>query len=305
MIGSWYRGDEIGRRGGLFYVGLMLGNLTASLITAGATARLNGVNGLAGWRWMYIICALITIPVGIFGYVVLPGTVDKPNRWVMNQSDIDLSKARLERAGHQVHGRFKIKDVWKILVKKHFWFIVIVDILFWNAGVHTTAGTYLLWIKSLNRFSASKVNELGTVAPALGILYVILACFGSDLVLGPAWAITLSHVWNSIGLIILTIWNVPESAKWFAYSTIFVSYAMSSVLHGWVNSQLRGSPGERGFTLVLMSAIAQSTTAWTPLLVFKTVESPRFPKGFPFVLACAVGLIVTTWLLKAYLERLE
>ncbi|KAH8658176.1 vitamin H transporter [Xylariales sp. PMI_506] len=305
VLGSWYRGDELGRRGGLFYVGLMLGNLTASLLAAGTAARLEGVNGLAGWRWMYIICATITIPVGLYGYFVLPGSVEKPNRWVLTQADIDLSQARLERAGHQTHGTFNYKDIFKILSNKHIWFIIVVDVLFWNAGLHASSGSYLLWIKNLNRFSTSHINELGSIAPALGILYVILACFGSDLFLGPAWAITVSHIWNSIGLIILIIWDVPESAKWFAFATIYSSYGMSSVFHGWVNSQLRGSPAERGFTLVLMNAISQSSTAWTPLLVFKTVESPRFPKGFPFVLACAISLIVGTWLLKAYVDRLE
>src|SRR5206468_165744 len=59
-LGSWYRGDEVGRRGGFFYVGLTLGTLTAALIQSGASSRLDGVHGLAGWRWMYIICAIIT-----------------------------------------------------------------------------------------------------------------------------------------------------------------------------------------------------------------------------------------------------
>lgn len=49
IFGAWYRGDEIARRGGVFYVGLTLGTLTAGLIQAGASASLHGVNGLAGW----------------------------------------------------------------------------------------------------------------------------------------------------------------------------------------------------------------------------------------------------------------
>lgn len=44
------RGDEIGRRAGIFYVGQMLGILTAGLITSGTSAHLDGVAGLAGWR---------------------------------------------------------------------------------------------------------------------------------------------------------------------------------------------------------------------------------------------------------------
>jgi hypothetical protein len=50
VLGAWYRGDELGRRGGVFYVGQMLATLTAGLIQSGASAHLNGVRGMAGWR---------------------------------------------------------------------------------------------------------------------------------------------------------------------------------------------------------------------------------------------------------------
>ncbi|EEY15279.1 vitamin H transporter [Verticillium alfalfae VaMs.102] len=279
VLGAWYRGDEIARRGGIFYTGLSLGTLTAGLIQAGASARLDGVNGLEGWRWMYIICAIITIPVGILGYFVIPGTPDQPNR------------------------RLKLQDLKKIFLKPQFWAIILIDVLFWNAGIHTSSGSFLLWIKSLGRYSAARVNELGTIAPGLGIFYTLFICFASDLVLGPAWAITMAHVWNILGLIILVIWDVPESAKWFAFSTIYASYSMSSVFHGWVNTQLRSSPAQRSFTLVLINAISQSSTAWTPLLVFPTVEAPRYPKGFPFTLGSAILLIIATHALRLHLKR--
>ncbi|KAK1997677.1 major facilitator superfamily transporter [Colletotrichum falcatum] len=270
LFGSWYRGDEIARRGGLFYVGLSLGTLTAGLIQAGASARLEGVNGLAGWRWMYIARPLITIP--------------------------------LKRAGHSSHSKLKFGVLKRVLLSPQFWGIILVDVFFWNAGIHTSSGSFLLWIKSLGRYSAAKVNELGTIAPGLGIFYTLSICFASDLILGPAWAITLSHTWNILGLIILVIWDVPEPAKWFAFSTIYSSYAMSSVFHGWVNTQLRSSPAELSFTLVLINAISQSSTAWTPLLVFPTVEAPRYPKGFAFTLGSSILLIIATHTLRVYVK---
>ncbi|RXG42490.1 hypothetical protein VDGE_07862 [Verticillium dahliae] len=303
VLGAWYRGDEIARRGGIFYTGLSLGTLTAGLIQAGASARLDGVNGLEGWRWMYIICAIITIPVGILGYFVIPGTPDQPNRRVLTEQDIKIGESRLQRAGHESHGKLNLQDLKQIFLKPQFWAIILIDVLFWNAGIHTSSGSFLLWIKSLGRYSAARVNELGTIAPGLGIFYTLFVCFASDLVLGPAWAITMAHVWNIIGLIILVIWDVPESAKWFAFSTIYASYSMSSVFHGWVNTQLRSSPAQRSFTLVLINAISQSSTAWTPLLVFPTVEAPRYPKGFPFTLGSAILLIIATHALRLHLKR--
>ncbi|KAJ6012078.1 hypothetical protein N7499_012951 [Penicillium canescens] len=306
IFGSWYRGDEIARRGGCFYVGLTFGTLTASLIQAGASSRLDGVNGLAGWRWMYIICAIITIPVGILGYFILPGSPDKPNKFVLKDKDVQIAKSRLERASHKTEEAplswgtvLKVGRNWK------FWAMLWLDIFFWNACHNTSAGGYQLWLKSLGRYSTSRLNELAAISPALGIFYTLFVCFSSDLFLGPAWAITVSHLWNILGLVILVIWDVPESALWFAFMTTYSAVAMSSVLYGWVNSQLRYSPTERALTLIVVNTVAQSTTAWTPLLVFKTVEGPRFTKGYSFVLANAICLIGLAHGIQYFISREE
>ncbi|OQE31862.1 hypothetical protein PENSTE_c001G02906 [Penicillium steckii] len=304
IFGSWYRSDEIARRGGCFYVGLTLGTLTASLIQAGTSARLDGVNGLAGWRWMYIICAVITIPVAILGYFLLPGTPDKPNRLILKEKDLQLAKSRLEKASP---GTQEETVSWRALLNVgrnwKFWALLWLNIFFWNGSVNTTTGGYQLWLKSLDRFSTSRLNELAAISPALGIFYILFVCFSSDLLWGPAWAITIAHTWNIIGLIILVIWDVPESALWFAFMTTYSAVAMSSVLYGWINSQLRASPVQRGVTLVIVNMIAQSTTAWTPLLVFKTVEGPRFTKGYSFVLANSICLITLAHIVKYLISR--
>lgn len=249
---------------------------------------------------MYIICAIITIPVGIIGIFVIPGTPDQPNRWILKEKDIQLSKDRLQRAGHKTEGKVTLQTFVRLAKSPRVWSLLLLDIFFWNGSVNTTTGGYLLWLKSLKRYTPARINQLGAISPGLGILYTLLVCFGSDLFLGPAWAITVAHIWNIIGLVILTIWHVPESALWFAFMTTYSAVAMSSVLYGWINSQLSYSPAERSVALVLANAISQSTTAWTPLLVFKTTEAPRFPKGYPFVLANAICLIVLAHLINRY-----
>ena len=302
-LGSWYRSDEYGRRAGFFYVGLTLGTLTAAMIQSAASSSLDGVHGLEGWRWMYIICAIITIPVGIIGLLLIPGTPDQPNRWILTEEDVQVSKDRLERAGHKTEGKVTLQTLARIAKSLRVWTLLLLDIFFWNGSINTSTGGYLLWLKSLGRYTPARINQLGAISPGLGILYTLLIFFGSDLILGPAWAITVSHIWNIIGLIILTGWNVPESALWFALMTTYSAVAMSSVLYGWINSQLSYSPAERSVALVLTNAISQSTTAWTPLLVFQTVESPRFVKGYPFVLANAICLIILAHLINRYTRR--
>jgi hypothetical protein len=253
---------------------------------------------------MYIICAIITIPIGILGYFVLPGTPDKPNKIILSEKDITLSKTRLSRSGHATSSDpFTLSTLKSLLTNKAVWALLALDIFFWNGSINTSSGGYLLWLKSLNRFSTSRINELAAISPALGIFYTLFVCFASDLVLGPAWAITLAHVWNVIGLVILVVWDVRESALWFAFVTTYSAVAMSSVLYGWVNTLLRYSATQRAVALVVLNTVAQSTTAWTPLLVFKTVEGPRFTKGYAFVLVNAVCLILLAHGIGAWTRR--
>lgn len=150
---------------------------------------------------MYIICGIITIPVGIIGYFVIPGTIALPNRWVLNEKDLQIAGSRLQRGGHVTQGKLKLRHIKQIFLSKHFYIVLFVDILFWNAGANS--GAFLLWLKSLKNYDSAKVNQFGTIPSALGIFYTLFANFTSDLLWGPAWSITLASGWNCVALLIL------------------------------------------------------------------------------------------------------
>lgn len=294
VLGSWYKSDEIGRRGGTFYVGLTLGTLTASLLQAAATTYLDGHNGLAGWRWLFIINAIITLPLAFLGYFIWPGTPARPNRLVLTEHDLELARSRLERQGSRTQS---VPFSWTLLkrVFKNWKFYVLVfwDTLFFNTSANTAA--FLLWIKSLARYDTATMNNLAAISPALGIFFVLIINYSADLWVSRATAITAASAVNFTALVILAIWNVPEAAKWFAFSVSYSAVAVSSVLYGWANVILKDNIEERALTLILMTAIATSTNAWIPLLVYPTVESPRFPKGYVYSAVMVASLVIMTW----------
>lgn len=204
VLGSWYKRQEISRRGGIWYLGVPIGSLTAGLVQSGITTRLEGVNGLAGWRWMFIICAIITIPIGLVGFLIVPGTMEQPNRRLFSDKELEISRQRLIRSGHAVQGKFKIGHMKNTFQSLYFYVAVLVDVLFWNCGVNS--GAFLLWLKSLNRYSSAQINQYGTLPSGLGILYTLFINFSSDLLWGPAWGITVAATMNAISLLILVRW---------------------------------------------------------------------------------------------------
>lgn len=256
---------------------------------------------------MFIICSLMTIPVAIAGVIVWPGTPAKPNKLFLTDADLTLAVERLKATKADTEERAsqtKIQLLRHIFTDWKIYTLTLWDIFFWNAG-STAYGGYLLWLKSLHRYSTPKVNQLGTTAPALGILYVLFVNFSSDLLWGPSGAIAFAHTWNFIAMVILAIWNVPEAAKWFAFNSTYTTVAVSSVLYGWANEILRHNATERSFIIVFMNLFAQSTTAWTGILVFPTTEAPRFLRGWTFCAVNSFLLILFTYVVIGPLARRE
>ncbi|CZR60405.1 related to permease of the major facilitator superfamily [Phialocephala subalpina] len=228
-----------------------------------STLNLDGVNGLAGWRWNFIITSVCTIPLAFVGWFIFPGTPDKPNRFSITKKDVGLAKKRLEKAGHRPPAAWTLSLIKKVFSTWHIYILLFWDIIFWNGSLNTANGGYLLWIKSLKRYSVPEVNNLGATMPAIRIFITLAVCFGSGFFRSPHWAITLAYLMNILGLPIIVIWDVPEPGLWFAFNTTYFANAISSVLYGGIT------------------------------------------KGYSFVLACAIMLIVMTWVVKYLHDKQE
>ena len=150
---------------------------------------------------MYIICAIVTVPVGIVGSFAIPGTIDQPNRRVLSEADLAVARSRLYRSGHKMQGKFKWRHVKNIFSSKHFYIVLAVDVIFWNAGMNS--GAFLLWLKSLKKYDSVAVNNYGTIPSALGLFYVWFANFSSDLLWGPVWGITFASGMNTLATLLL------------------------------------------------------------------------------------------------------
>lgn len=72
LLGSWYTPREIGKRAMIFWLAGSIGTLFSGFLQAAAYKNLNGVHGLEGWRWLFVIDAIITLPLAVLGYAFFP-----------------------------------------------------------------------------------------------------------------------------------------------------------------------------------------------------------------------------------------
>ncbi|CAK9438818.1 uncharacterized protein LODBEIA_P30420 [Lodderomyces beijingensis] len=319
LFQSWYRGStgELARRAGFYYIGQYLGVLTSGLLSGAIVRGMEGVGGYAAWQWIFIIDGLISIFIAILGFYMIPGTPQDCYSVFLTDNDIRVARSRMKKDQKAFMPRENVvkyffdKQVWiKIFTSWETYIVALWCAFFWNNG-NINSGAYALWLKSLKndrgepRFGPGELQDYTALTPALAIVWLILICGFADLFSCRWGAIVIAQVFNMLGNVILAIWHVPEGAKWFAFMLQYFSLSMSSVLYTWQGDIYRKDVRMRQVVLVSMNMFAQSTTAWTSKLVWKTAEGPRFLKGYSFAAVCSFALCVFTLIVLYIYKRQE
>ncbi|WP_233859122.1 MFS transporter [Paraburkholderia sp. HD33-4] len=104
----WYPSQRRGRVTGLFLFGMPITGVLGSPLSGTIMSGMEGLGGMHGWQWLFVVEGLPTVLLGFLLYCMLP---DKPGRapWlndaekVLVQSVLDADHRGDAKAGH--HGR--------------------------------------------------------------------------------------------------------------------------------------------------------------------------------------------------------
>jgi MFS family permease len=295
LLANWYLPSEVSRRGAIFYIGQFLGVLTSGLLQGAAYKNLSGINGLAGWRWMFIVDGCISFGVAILALIFIPGTPLKCYSLFLTDEEIRLARKRMLDNGTDLGATnskiFNLSAWKKAFSSWHVYLLSIANIMEFNTN-NTSSGSFILWLKSLNQYSITEINNLSTIPPALGILYIIIVCGGADITRKRFLFIIFSFFMNFIGNMILAIWNVPNGAKWFAFCFGYWSWSQSSVLYPMINDFFRKDSEVKAIAWMTIYIMGIQSSAWISRLIWPTVDSPRYKVGFSTCAGFSIGLVI-------------
>ncbi|KAI4591451.1 hypothetical protein KJ359_001023 [Pestalotiopsis sp. 9143b] len=93
-LSCWYTRKELGLRTAMLYSGALISGAFSGLISAGITANLNGVRGIAAWQWLFIIEGVATVGIAFIAYFVIPN-FPRTTTW-LSEEERALAIWRLE-----------------------------------------------------------------------------------------------------------------------------------------------------------------------------------------------------------------
>lgn len=86
---------------------------------------LDGVLGLAGWRWLFIMCGVITVPGSLWGFFAVPDSPYNTRVFYLKPDEIELAKARMAKLGRKPFTGITIRTFYSALSRPWVWIFVI------------------------------------------------------------------------------------------------------------------------------------------------------------------------------------
>ncbi|KAF0331294.1 vitamin H transporter [Colletotrichum asianum] len=297
ILGSWFKNEELFKRAGVWFMGNSLGSMFSGYLQAAAYRNLNGVYGRAGWRWLFIVQGIITLPISFLGFAFWPGLPISPKRWFFTDEEYALAIKRMPT----VETEGITWKTFKYTLSRPMWWICVPCYIF-LCQAHYWTGYMALWLRDA-KYSIELVNILPTF---IDLLRALSSWLGTTLAgclsLRGLWTFQASFVLFSC--IVLSIWNVPDILKFCAFYFGGFSGMASPILYSWLNFTLKENYGERGLIISSMMTLGFCNQIWIPLFTFPTVEAPRYPHGYPaatvFEVAMWAFLMFGTWYMKRW-----
>ncbi|KAL3418517.1 hypothetical protein PVAG01_10233 [Phlyctema vagabunda] len=301
-IGCWYKRSEISRRLSLFYIAGPLGTMFAGYFQTACYTNLDGVNGLAGWRWLFIVCGCITLPVAIFGAIVFPARPDSKNpSWLLTEAEIILARRRVNEGGSEAPKVKLDKQAFTKIFKSWHWFSFVALYYVFNQAMITNGSPFNLYLKAhAETYTIGQINNYPTGQSALSIAAALIGCYWADAT-GKRWLPSLCIcVCMTFGSICMAVWHIPVGLKFFAFYIAGLGGALNPLFMSWASEVTFKSAEERAVTIASMNAIGQALLAGLNIVTFPTPKAPRFEFGWYWVMAnnmIQIGLVVMIMLL--------
>lgn len=287
ILGAWYTERELGKRSGIFTASGLAGTMIGGFIQTGLYNNLNGNLGLAGWRWLFIIDGLMTVPVAIYGFLLFPDTPHTTTAVYLSEDERRLARERVPIA--EKGSPITLAFLKKVLTSWYWWGFVILWVIAGETESFGSNSLLLLYLGSkpvLTTFHYTKgqINNYNTGVAAVGIASTLFWATLTDFLGGKrylvAYWIGLTGIATSIMLLVagkspLEAWS--NDTVMAAYYWAGSVYACQATFFAWCNDAMRyEDPVFRGVVLAGMNLGNNAVNAWWSIIFYSNDLAPWF-----------------------------
>ena len=270
---------------GIFMVGIPVAGMIGSPLS-GAILGMDGVLGLGGWQWIFILEALPAILLGFYAFVWLTdkpkdATWLKPDQQAWLIRTLETERARAPKIQHQ--------SIWQVMTNKY---VLIMALVY--AGASGASTSLALWMPTLvksyglTNFNTGLVNAIPF---AVAAVWMVAWGHSSDRTGERVWHNALPLMWM-IAALLLTFW---ASNLWMIVPLLTLIAAGTYASKGpfWALSSEWLGPAASAAGLAQINALGNlSSFFFNYMIGYIKDETGSFPMALlPIVVVATLGTI--------------
>ncbi|OJK01736.1 hypothetical protein ASPACDRAFT_51496 [Aspergillus aculeatus ATCC 16872] len=309
-LSYFYTKREMPIRLAFFWFVDSISGVIASFIAYGVL-HMRGVDGREGWRWLFLIEALISIVIGFLSFLFLvPGPTQTKTWWnprgyfTEREEKIIVNRVlRDDPSKGDMHNReaLTLGMLWKSLKDYDLWPIYVIGILF-EIPTSPPKSYLSLSLKAIG-FSTFHTTLLGIPVTVFSAINLLLVTELSERWRQICYVGILTQLW-SLPLLIVLYRSASVLSHWGLYAVTFVLLGWPSphAAHvGWC-SRLSNAVRTRAVSAALynitiqLSGIASSN-------IYRDDDKPYYHRGDGQLIAINVATIVVYVLAKVYYAK--
>ncbi|EFP90596.1 uncharacterized protein PGTG_16622 [Puccinia graminis f. sp. tritici CRL 75-36-700-3] len=304
VLSSWYRKAELAKRIGILYSGGILSGAFGGLISGGVIEGLEGVGGIRGWRWLFIIEGLITVSASVVVVFFLP---DWPSdtKW-LSEEEKKLAVLRLEI--DQVEHGASSPDSTKLSHRQ----ALAAAGKDWRTYLFCFMYIMILSSQTILYFIPSIVVSLGyqgqeaqflTIPPyVVACAFALSVSFSADHFKEQMFHVALPIGFSGLLYALCLAISEPKARYALVCLAFGGTFGALPVALAWVSSVAGSQKQKRAITLAIVNTVGNSSNFYGSFLWPKS-QGPEFVLGFAMATAFGFSCALSAVLAKVLLYR--
>ncbi|KFY85111.1 hypothetical protein V500_08700 [Pseudogymnoascus sp. VKM F-4518 (FW-2643)] len=297
LLSIFYTRKEVATRIAILYTGNIFATAFAGLIAI-VLFKMDGIAGLEGWRWLFIIQGILTFVVAIVGTHFLP---DDPTvtRWLTPEERI-LAHERIKRDTVDDQGKIStIKGLKEALSDYRVWIFVFMQ------HMHLASNGFKNFFPSVVQgLGFSRTITLVLTCPPYLIAGAISVywSWSSGRFNERTWHISIAKAVAILGFILG--FAVNNTAARYVSMVIFAigTYAVNSIILGWVGATCGQTKEKRAIAISIIVSTSNASFIWTPYL-WTNSYGGRYTLALATSAAFSAATAIAAWAMRFDLMR--
>jgi ACS family pantothenate transporter-like MFS transporter len=300
ILGAWYTETELGKRSGIFTASGLAGTLFGGFLQTAIHKSMNGLHGMSGWRWLFIIDGIITIPVAIYGFLLFPDTPGTTQAPYLNEQERALAVARVPRIEHG-GAKITMRLCKQIFTSWKYYGFVMLWVIAGETESFSTNALMALWMKAQNTktttvYSVAQLNNYPSGVPAVGIVATIFWATLTDFLGGKRYLVGFFiGIVGTFTAIMVLAKPESEAVIFAAYYVAGSVYACQATFFAWANDACRYEDHVfRSIVIASMNMFSGAVNAWWSIVFYGAKYAPKFTRGAWAMIAVCIAMAIWT-----------